>query len=180
MPTGFGDRPVPAARQPKTIRIAFLGARRRWPRHYPYSYPEYVGYWLNRWAAAKKLDLKFEVLNAGRERQVLRHRLRHEKRGGTARTRSCGLLRGRQPVRIEGLRCPTCRRVSRAAGRRPSRKASFFGQLLENLSYTLAALAMPEVPELINMSNRRRPFGASGTAGAGMVADARRGRAGHG
>lgn len=65
---GFRGGPVPLARQPKTIRIAFLGASTTVAsHHFPYSYPEHVGYWLNRWAAAKKLDLRFEVLNAGRE-----------------------------------------------------------------------------------------------------------------
>lgn len=65
---GFRGGPVPLARQPKTIRIAFIGASTTVAsHHFPYSYPEHVGYWLNRWAAAKKLDLRFEVLNAGRE-----------------------------------------------------------------------------------------------------------------
>jgi len=65
---GFRGGPVPLARQPKTIRIAFLGASTTVSsHHFPYSYPEHVGYWLNRWASAKKLDLRFEVLNAGRE-----------------------------------------------------------------------------------------------------------------
>lgn len=65
---GFRGGPVPLARQPKTIRIAFLGASTTVAsHHFPYSYPEHVGYWLNRWASAKKLDLRFEVLNAGRE-----------------------------------------------------------------------------------------------------------------
>jgi len=65
---GFRGGPVPLARQPKTIRIAFLGASTTVSsHHFPYSYPEHVGYWLNRWAAEKKLDLRFEVLNAGRE-----------------------------------------------------------------------------------------------------------------
>jgi hypothetical protein len=65
---GFRGGPVSLARQPKTIRIAFLGASTTVAsHHFPYSYPEHVGYWLNRWAAAKKLDLRFEVLNAGRE-----------------------------------------------------------------------------------------------------------------
>lgn len=65
---GFRGGPVPLARQPKTIRIAFLGASTTVSsHHFPYSYPEHIGYWLNRWAAAKKLDLRFEVLNAGRE-----------------------------------------------------------------------------------------------------------------
>lgn len=65
---GFRGPPVPVARQPKTIRIAFIGASTTVSAHnFLYSYPEHVGYWLNRWAAAKKLDLRFEVLNAGRE-----------------------------------------------------------------------------------------------------------------
>lgn len=65
---GFRGGPVPLARQPRTVRIAFLGASTTVASHdFPFSYPELVGYWLNRWAAAKKLDLRFEVLNAGRE-----------------------------------------------------------------------------------------------------------------
>jgi hypothetical protein len=65
---GFRGPPVPVARQPKTIRIAFVGASTTVASHnFPYSYPEYVWQWLNRWAAAQKLDLRFEVLNAGRE-----------------------------------------------------------------------------------------------------------------
>lgn len=65
---GFRGPPVPVARQPKTIRIAFVGASTTVSSHnFLYSYPEHVGYWLNRWAAAKNLDLRFEVLNAGRE-----------------------------------------------------------------------------------------------------------------
>lgn len=65
---GFRGGPVALARQPRTIRIAFLGASTTVSsHHFPYSYPEHVGYWLNRWAAARNLDLRFEVLNAGRE-----------------------------------------------------------------------------------------------------------------
>lgn len=65
---GFRGPPVPVARQPRTIRIAFIGASTTVSSHnFPYSYPEHIGYWLNRWAAAKKLDIRFEVLNAGRE-----------------------------------------------------------------------------------------------------------------
>ena len=51
---GFRGPPVPLARQPKTIRIAFIGASTTVSsHHYPYSYPEHVGYRLNRWAAAR-------------------------------------------------------------------------------------------------------------------------------
>ncbi|MCA0247226.1 MAG: hypothetical protein LCH93_11470 [Proteobacteria bacterium] len=65
---GFRGPPVPVARQPKTIRIAFVGASTTVSSHnFPYSYPEYVWQWLNQWAAARKLDVRFEVLNAGRE-----------------------------------------------------------------------------------------------------------------
>ncbi|TAJ37511.1 MAG: hypothetical protein EPO67_02735, partial [Reyranella sp.] len=65
---GFRGAPVPVARQPGTIRIAFLGASTTVaPHHFAWSYPEFVGNWLNLWAKARKLDVTFEVLNAGRE-----------------------------------------------------------------------------------------------------------------
>ncbi len=60
--------PVQFQKAPKTVRIVFVGASTVAEiHHYPFSVPEYVGYWLNRWAEARKLDVKFEVLNAGRE-----------------------------------------------------------------------------------------------------------------
>ncbi len=65
---GFRGPPVQFARQPRTVRIAFIGASTTVGSHYhPYSYPEFVGNWLNMWAAAGKRDVTFEVLNAGRE-----------------------------------------------------------------------------------------------------------------
>src|SRR5258708_26915338 len=65
---GFRGPPVPFQRQPKTVRIAFIGASTTVGSHFqPYSYPEFIGNWLNLWAETRKLDLKFEVLNAGRE-----------------------------------------------------------------------------------------------------------------
>jgi hypothetical protein len=65
---GFRGPPVPFARQPRTVRIAFIGASTTVGNHYfAYSYPEFVGSWLNMWAAARKLDVRFEILNAGRE-----------------------------------------------------------------------------------------------------------------
>lgn len=67
---GFGwrGRPVPFARSARTIRIVFVGASTTAEiHHFPYSVPEHVEVWLNRWAAGKKLDVRFEVLNAGRE-----------------------------------------------------------------------------------------------------------------
>jgi hypothetical protein len=65
---GFRGPPVPFARQPKTVRIAFIGASTTVGSHFfPYSYPEFIGNWLNLWAETLKLDVRFEVLNAGRE-----------------------------------------------------------------------------------------------------------------
>ena len=65
---GFRGPPVPFQRQPRTVRIAFIGASTTVSSHFfPYSYPEFIGNWLNLWAAQRKLDLRFEVLNAGRE-----------------------------------------------------------------------------------------------------------------
>lgn len=65
---GFRGPPVPFQRQPRTVRIAFIGASTTVSSHFfPYSYPEFVGNWLNLWANQHKLDVKFEVLNAGRE-----------------------------------------------------------------------------------------------------------------
>ena len=65
---GFRGPPVPFQRQPRTVRIAFIGASTTVGSHFqPYSYPEFIGHWLNLWAETRKLDLKFEVLNAGRE-----------------------------------------------------------------------------------------------------------------
>jgi hypothetical protein len=65
---GFRGPTVPFARQPRTVRIAFIGASTTVGSHYfPYSYPEFVGNWLNMWAASRKLGVTFEILNAGRE-----------------------------------------------------------------------------------------------------------------
>jgi hypothetical protein len=50
------------------VRIVFVGASAVvMSHHMPYSFPEFVGYWLNIWAAARGLDVRFEVMNAGRE-----------------------------------------------------------------------------------------------------------------
>jgi len=65
---GFRGPPVPFERRPKTVRIAFIGASTTVGDHFhPYSYPEFVGNWLNLWARAHKIEVTFEVLNAGRE-----------------------------------------------------------------------------------------------------------------
>ena len=65
---GWRGPPVPFARREKTIRIVFAGASTTVAGHsLPYSHPEFIGYWLNRWAQARNLDLQFEVMNSGRE-----------------------------------------------------------------------------------------------------------------
>jgi hypothetical protein len=51
-----------------TIRLAFVGASTTvGPHGEPYSYPEIVGVWLNRWARAHHTDVSFDIVNAGRE-----------------------------------------------------------------------------------------------------------------
>jgi hypothetical protein len=65
---GWRGPPVSFKRSEKTVRIVFVGASTTAGAHaVPYSYPELVGYWLNLWAAARHPDIRFEVLNAGRE-----------------------------------------------------------------------------------------------------------------
>jgi hypothetical protein len=66
----FGWRGPPASfrRSPRTVRIVFVGASTVAEIHQVrYSAPEYLQNWLNRWAEQRKLDVRFEVLNAGRE-----------------------------------------------------------------------------------------------------------------
>src|SRR5436190_8493662 len=68
---GWRGPPTELPRGPKTIRIVFVGSSKVIDGHWvPYSYPEFVGYWLNLWAQAKKLDVRFEVLNSARESNV--------------------------------------------------------------------------------------------------------------
>lgn len=65
---GFRGPPVPFARSANTVRIVFVGASTTAGAHAAaYSYPELVGHWLNMWAATRRPDIRFEVLNAGRE-----------------------------------------------------------------------------------------------------------------
>ena len=65
---GWRGRPIAVPRGPKTIRIVFAGSSTVVEGHFvPFSYPEFVGHWLNMWAAAKHLDVHFEVLNSARE-----------------------------------------------------------------------------------------------------------------
>jgi hypothetical protein len=65
---GWRGRPVPFKRGPRTIRIVFVGASTTIGSHHvPFSYPEFVGRFLELWAAARGLDVRFEVMNAARE-----------------------------------------------------------------------------------------------------------------
>jgi hypothetical protein len=68
---GWRGPPIEVPRGPKTIRIVFVGSSTVIDGHWvPYSYPEFVGAWLNLWAKARKLDVRFEVLNSARESNV--------------------------------------------------------------------------------------------------------------
>jgi hypothetical protein len=68
---GWRGKPIEVPRGPKTIRIVFVGSSTVVEGHWvPYSYPEFVGHWLDLWATSKNLDVKFEVLNSARESNV--------------------------------------------------------------------------------------------------------------
>ncbi len=65
---GWRGGPVTFARSPRTVRIVFVGASTVVSSHHmPHSFPEFVGHFLGRWAKARGLDMRFEVLNAARE-----------------------------------------------------------------------------------------------------------------
>ena len=68
---GWRGRPLEVPRRPRTVRIVFVGSSTVIDFHHvPFSYPEFVGHWLNRWAAARHPDVRFEVLNSARESNV--------------------------------------------------------------------------------------------------------------
>jgi hypothetical protein len=65
---GWRGAPIEVPRGQRTVRIVFAGSSTVVDGHFaPWSYPEYVGHWLKLWAESKKLDVRFEVLNSGRE-----------------------------------------------------------------------------------------------------------------
>jgi hypothetical protein len=65
---GLRGHPISLVKPPKTVRIAFLGASTTVSFHpFQFSYPEYVEYWLNRFAEANRYEVRFEALNGGRE-----------------------------------------------------------------------------------------------------------------
>ena len=50
------------------VRLAFVGASTTVGAHDdPFSYPEYIGRWLEVWSAARHSSVTFDVVNAGRE-----------------------------------------------------------------------------------------------------------------
>jgi hypothetical protein len=65
---GYRSPDFPPAKPPQVVRIAFLGGSTtvNHPRIHA-SYPEFVGFWLNKWARAKGLAVRFQVLNAARD-----------------------------------------------------------------------------------------------------------------
>lgn len=65
---GWRGPDIPLNKSRSTIRIAFVGASTTVGKHdYPFSYPEFVGYWLNLWAEHAAPGVRFDVINAGRE-----------------------------------------------------------------------------------------------------------------
>lgn len=65
---GWRGAPIEDPRGERTVRIVFVGSSTVVEsHHFPFSWPEFIGHWLNVWAKSKGLAIRFEVLNAGRE-----------------------------------------------------------------------------------------------------------------
>jgi hypothetical protein len=65
---GWRGRPIEVPRADKTVRIVFAGSSTVVDFHnYPFSHTDFVGHWLNLWAASQGWDVRFEVLNSARE-----------------------------------------------------------------------------------------------------------------
>ena len=65
---GWRSPQIAVSKPPRTIRLAFVGASTTVSPHAePYSYPELAGFWLDKWAASRGLNVSIEVINAGRE-----------------------------------------------------------------------------------------------------------------
>jgi hypothetical protein len=65
---GWRGPDIPLAKPAGTVRLAFVGASTTvglWTL--PFSYPEYVIFWLNEWAERERLPVRFDGINAGRE-----------------------------------------------------------------------------------------------------------------
>src|SRR5262245_42914835 len=65
---GWRGRPIEVPRRAKSVRIVFVGSSTVVDAHnYPFSHSDFVGHWLNLWAASRGWDVRFEVLNAARD-----------------------------------------------------------------------------------------------------------------
>jgi hypothetical protein len=65
---GWRGHEIALNKPAQRIRIAFVGASTTvGPHGEPFSYPELVGLWLDKWAEATHADVSFDVINAGRE-----------------------------------------------------------------------------------------------------------------
>jgi hypothetical protein len=62
---GFRGPDLTPRKSARAIRIAFLGASTT-ANGWPFTYPEYAGHFLRRWAKSAGLDVDIEVINAGR------------------------------------------------------------------------------------------------------------------
>ncbi len=65
---GWRGADLPLNKPNGRIRVAFVGASTTLDAHGdPFSYPEYIGRWLNAWANERFPSVSFDVINAGRE-----------------------------------------------------------------------------------------------------------------
>ena len=78
---GWRGAPIEVPRGPRTIRIVFVGSSTTvGPPHLPFSYPELVGYWLNRWAESKKLGRALRGAERGAREHRVDRQCRHRAR----------------------------------------------------------------------------------------------------
>lgn len=64
---GWRGPDVALNKPPQIIRVAFVGASTTVDESgFPFSYPEFIGHWLNLWAERQGRPFRFEVINAGR------------------------------------------------------------------------------------------------------------------
>jgi len=65
---GWRGPPLTLSKPPGMIRVAFVGASTTVnSHHFPFSYPELAGFWLNLWLQRQYPAITLEIINAGRE-----------------------------------------------------------------------------------------------------------------
>ena len=65
---GWRGPDIALNREQGVIRVAFVGGSTTAnPHSHRFSYPEFVGGWLNRWAQVRRLPVRFEIINLGHE-----------------------------------------------------------------------------------------------------------------